>query len=132
MPIVFASGETLGRLRFDNLVARLPDHVLYRAYDSNYRHVLVRQYFPTDPERAMEALPAGGRHARSRWDSVLGQQLVRFDLAKKLLPRPGPAHVGFLESLTDETFFAILAHPHAEMLRIQRLDQAALQCFGVA
>ncbi len=117
MPIVFASGETLGRLRFDSLVARLPDHVLYRAYDeAKHRPVLIRQYVPADPERAMDALPAGGRHARSRWDSVLEQQNQRFDLIRRLLPRPGPAHVGFLESLTDETFFAVLTHAAADKL----------------
>jgi TonB family protein len=117
MPIVIASGERVGRLRFTGVLARFQDWVLYQAVDEvKGRPVLVRQYNPTNPERAMDALPSAGRHAQSRWNEVLDIQRQRFELARRLVPKPGAAHVALIDHLTDETFFAVMSHPASQDL----------------
>lgn len=133
MPIVFASGETLGRLRFGSLLTHFPDHLLYLAQDeAKRRRVLVRQYAPADPERAMEGLPAAGRHAKSRWDEVLDQQFQRYELARRVLPKGAAAYVTFIDHIIDETFYAVMMHPASDALTTEFADirapsEAALQ-----
>jgi TonB family protein len=133
MPIVFASGETLGPIRFDSFVGRYQDHALYHARDEvKRRRVLIRQYAPEDPEQAMSALPAGGRHARSRWEQLLEVQLQRFELAHSVLPQTGSSHVSLIDHLRDDTFYAVMSHCAvgslvAEFAQIKSPSEPALQ-----
>lgn len=123
MPIVFSSGETLGRLRFGAQIGRFQDSILYHAVDEvKRRDVLVRQYAPEEPEKAMSGLPAAGRHAKSRWDQLLDIQLQRFELARKSLPAASPYHVSLVDYLLDDTFYAIMAHPAAPELSADFCD----------
>ncbi|MFO1187367.1 MAG: hypothetical protein U1E87_07910 [Alphaproteobacteria bacterium] len=113
----------MGRLRFGTQVCRFQDFVLYRAIDEvKRRDVLVRQYAPEEPEKAMSGLPAAGRHAKSRWDQLLDIQLQRFELARKSLPSASPYHVSLVDHLLDDTFYAILTHPAVETLSADFAD----------